>query len=195
MCFNEAGGFLPRRSERYRRKGGCADASMRPEDFSPGGSHHHAGMEHGQHHASMRPEDFSPGGVAPRFCACQASLGFNEAGGFLPRRTVEHKTVTKDISGASMRPEDFSPGGSQAARRGQRPGQPGFNEAGGFLPRRSHGGPGQPCQEQRRFNEAGGFLPRRSKSRGAVTTLEEQGFNEAGGFLPRRRSCSPGGAC
>ena len=81
----------------------------------------------------MRPGDFSPGN-SPSGCLRRASAGFNEAGGFLPRkpcsgppRTTRRLTCFNEAGGflprkhprgddqpqdlcASMRPGDFSPG-------------------------------------------------------------------------------------
>ena len=37
----------------------------------------------------MRPEDFSPGNPESAAGPRQESLGFNEAGGFLPRKLIE----------------------------------------------------------------------------------------------------------
>ena len=62
-CFNEAGGFLPRK--RVARHGyvvrNCISASMRPGDFSPGNMIENESMSNRL--ASMRPGDFSPGNV------------------------------------------------------------------------------------------------------------------------------------
>ena len=61
----------------------------------------------------MRPGDFSPGNLdSTPVLQYPGETGFNEAGGFLPR-----KPTLRD------------PGE-------QRPQQTGFNEAGGFLPRK-----------------------------------------------------------
>ena len=59
----------------------------------------------------MRPGDFSPGNVPPHLHHPLARLGFNEAGGFLPRKQV-------------------------AAIGTWYLGSESFNEAGGFLPRK-----------------------------------------------------------
>ena len=62
--------------------------------------------------ASMRPEDFSPGNIDSEhdLMDLEVSGGFNEAGGFLPRKQT-WCGVTGCVNGAaSMRPEDFSPG-------------------------------------------------------------------------------------
>ena len=62
-CFNEAGGFLPRKLDEDEQ------AVMAPAE------------------ASMRPEDFSPGNTIAIDASRGASLtSFNEAGGFLPRK-------------------------------------------------------------------------------------------------------------
>ena len=89
-CFNEAGGFLPRKRRRMQVVGIVLGASMRPGDFSPGnrgvGS---AGRDRHQA-ASMRPGDFSPGN--------------------------RHQRDRHDRHGrpeASMRPGDFSPGNTK----------------------------------------------------------------------------------
>ena len=44
-------------------------------------------------------------------CFLAARAGFNEAGGFLPRRTRAGCRTFGPAIPASMRPEDFSPGG------------------------------------------------------------------------------------
>ena len=119
--FNEAGGFLPRKP----RPHGCAHlrpalarASMRPGDFSPGNrQRQHRGVEQ-QAGASMRPGDFSPGNSrSPTSAACHHA-GFNEAGGFLPRKPRgapgDH---SRNRAQASMRPGDFSPGNPRAPGR------------------------------------------------------------------------------
>ena len=60
----------------------------------------------------MRPEDFSPGnvGVAARERPRDLVRGFNEAGGFLPRKRRQPGEAKGSAGVASMRPEDFSPG-------------------------------------------------------------------------------------
>ena len=82
----------------------------------------------------MRPGDFSPGNVDLEFARLDHALGFNEAGGFLPRkrsiRSVPDSGLQRSFNeaggflprkhglmgsyytttGASMRPGDFSPG-------------------------------------------------------------------------------------
>ena len=63
----------------------------------------------------MRPGDFSPGNAMPSPAACTpATAGFNEAGGFLPRKLATWPSTPT----ASCRSS--------------------FNEAGGFLPRKHH---------------------------------------------------------
>ena len=60
----------------------------------------------------MRPEDFSPGNAVGPRVGCSRERGFNEAGGFLPRKPglmIRDKDRVWR-SDASMRPEDFSPG-------------------------------------------------------------------------------------
>ena len=59
----------------------------------------------------MRPGDFSPGNgrlVLPRLPSTRE--GFNEAGGFLPRKLVHGPPKRIEHVYASMRPGDFSPG-------------------------------------------------------------------------------------
>ena len=84
----------------------------------------------------MRPEDFSPGNASPSACPGRCAAGFNEAGGFLPRKlggeSVTHVVVA-----------------------------PRFNEAGGFLPRKRPAGGFSREGDTPCFNEAGGFLPRK----------------------------------
>ena len=172
-----------------RSLGGNPDASMRPEDFSPGGASDIASRVMPVRPASMRPEDFSPGGNDNMPIPIAILPSFNEAGGFLPRRSPH-------------------PGDGCPSRRS------GFNEAGGFLPRRRKQDIYRVDQLTSGFNEAGGFLPRRNR-RAAVGPLQPDPasmrpedfspgghgarshyarrarcFNEAGGFLPRRISSS-----
>ena len=88
----------------------------------------------------MRPEDFSPGNGARDHTAVERIPGFNEAGGFLPRkleRTLARRDGRRErfneaggflprkpevvegavggVHAASMRPEDFSPGNTTCA--------------------------------------------------------------------------------
>ena len=111
------------------------NASMRPEDFSPGNPRGAGGRRRPFFAASMRPEDFSPGnrsrpraapdrtspcfneagGFLPRKPTCcptawSSFCGFNEAGGFLPRKLPRRPVPERRRRRASMRPEDFSPG-------------------------------------------------------------------------------------
>ena len=65
-------------------------ASMRPEDFSPGNPDTDQSSSMSTDGASMRPEDFSPGNTHRNPLQPPASPGFNEAGGFLPRK---HRTT------------------------------------------------------------------------------------------------------
>ena len=59
----------------------------------------------------MRPEDFSPGNAAGAAGArLRSAAGFNEAGGFLPRKPAGDHPRRPPHERASMRPEDFSPG-------------------------------------------------------------------------------------
>ena len=139
---------------------------MRPGDFSPGNFHV------SQHIAYTNLEGFNEaGGFLPRkrgggnwSSRSRTRWSFNEAGGFLPRKHGPSPPPPPDPT-ASMRPGDFSPGNPQ--RRALR------------AQRRYH---------ERRFNEAGGFLPRKPpETRRLATTLAfPMGFNEAGGFLPRK---------
>ena len=143
--FNEAGGFLPRKLRAVRgRHPPVAHASMRPGDFSPGNSIEIAAISENIHRASMRPGDFSPGNWAarrvssPTRCslasmrpgdfspgnagadACDrthAHAGFNEAGGFLPRKQILRPDTRSDRAAASMRPGDFSPGNAASVAR------------------------------------------------------------------------------
>ena len=65
-------------------------ASMRPGDFSPGNFHHVLVDFCYAFRASMRPGDFSPGNtVSSRQTILVDCQGFNEAGGFLPRKLRE----------------------------------------------------------------------------------------------------------
>ena len=64
-------------------------ASMRPGDFSPGNvlaPLHDVSLGPGG--ASMRPGDFSPGNFTVETIIVSRHQGFNEAGGFLPRKHV-----------------------------------------------------------------------------------------------------------
>ena len=88
--FNEAGGFLPRKQHvllaarpRHPRA-----ASMRPGDFSPGNLPTIKYLKRFWEMASMRPGDFSPGNsqISSSDHGCGSERGFNEAGGFLPRK-------------------------------------------------------------------------------------------------------------
>ena len=65
--------------------------------------------------------------------------GFNEAGGFLPRKPGRREVGRGGQAAASMRPEDFSPGNQRHDRRADRAADARFNEAGGFLPRKRGG--------------------------------------------------------
>ena len=113
-CFNEAGGFLPRKlavAEVVGVAPGHALASMRPGDFSPGNPRH----------GRVRS-------TAYRKC-------FNEAGGFLPRKRGRRRAQPRRLRHASMcrgisPPETGVFGAVGVASL------PGFNEAGGFLPRK-----------------------------------------------------------
>ena len=89
----------------------CACASMRPEDFSPGNAGQGCSDPDLLQEASMRPEDFSPGNISGTHTIQRYRNGFNEAGGFLPRK---HQTASQP----ALRIEES------------------FNEAGGFLPRK-----------------------------------------------------------
>ena len=95
----------------------------------------------------MRPEDFSPGNSTTRRRRGAAATGFNEAGGFLPRKLQRSAPIPARSNSASMRPEDFSPGNISphyaALSR-----NPSFNEAGGFLPRK------RAAMRRRRSNSA-----------------------------------------
>ena len=63
-CFNEAGGFLPRKRPAAGRRARCPGrASMRPGDFSPGNMSTSAVYHQARDEASMRPGDFSPGNL------------------------------------------------------------------------------------------------------------------------------------
>ena len=83
---------------------------MRPEDFSPGNTVTVFVVSMPAGYASMRPEDFSPG----NYCSMEENMiersGFNEAGGFLPRKPEAGLRFVHLVQSASMRPEDFSPG-------------------------------------------------------------------------------------
>ena len=58
---------------------------MRPGDFSPGNLRRRRGRRLAGR-ASMRPGDFSPGNLPASRGYYVANCGFNEAGGFLPRK-------------------------------------------------------------------------------------------------------------
>ena len=156
----------------------------------------------------MRPGDFSPGNTSSAFASTRPSRGFNEAGGFLPRKRYSSR---RPITGSADRFNEaggFLPRKQPAAVRDAARSAPGFNEAGGFLPRKHPHGlpagdhrrasmrpgdfspgnpsvPGPACAAAGRFNEAGGFLPRKHLTIDS-TTISVTGFNEAGGFLPRK---------
>ena len=84
---------------------------MRPEDFSPGNKSTMLTWLDSGIIASMRPEDFSPGNRIRNGNVDSSHQGFNEAGGFLPRKLdVPMRAMLWLHHGASMRPEDFSPG-------------------------------------------------------------------------------------
>ena len=84
---------------------------MRPEDFSPGnwGAVLPCQIRHGHGFNEA-------GGFLPRKRSALSedffgtARGFNEAGGFLPRKRLPIVSVQPQESMASMRPEDFSPG-------------------------------------------------------------------------------------
>ena len=116
-CFNEAGGFLPRK--RALAAAALADqrqASMRPGDFSPGNSRRCPGCRRAPAARCFN----EAGGFLPRKPRRRAAasalsgrgrLGFNEAGGFLPRKPGGRERPLSDAgAAASMRPGDFSPG-------------------------------------------------------------------------------------
>ena len=86
--------------------------------------------------ASMRPEDFSPGNSAASSHPLPGAPGFNEAGGFLPRKPGVCHIPTNPNALASMRPEDFSPGNAAGLSSVRASCTLRFNEAGGFLPRK-----------------------------------------------------------
>ena len=87
-------------------------------------------------------------------------VGFNEAGGFLPRKLLGRRQPDQPQERASMRPEDFSPGNLDAGgyqtldveRASMRPED--------FSPGNPAPRPA-PARSASRFNEAGGFLPRK----------------------------------
>ena len=86
-CFNEAGGFLPRKHDlEILVRSVRIAASMRPGDFSPGNPSELRAALRAERKASMRPGDFSPG-----------NEGVEGAG-------------RHGHPDASMRPGDFSPG-------------------------------------------------------------------------------------
>ena len=91
---------------------------------------------------------------------------FNEAGGFLPRKPARRSPMlamrTHSVR-ASMRPGDFSPGNVRCPSP-RRHRSPRFNEAGGFLPRKPPRGRPRARTGLRCFNEAGGFLPRKHEA-------------------------------
>ena len=97
--FNEAGGFLPRKhSARHYLAAPSIQASMRPGDFSPGNVDEMASFMR-RRAASMRPGDFSPGNVETlagllRECGLMC---FNEAGGFLPRKHIELRPLNERL--------------------------------------------------------------------------------------------------
>ena len=115
ISFNEAGGFLPRKLDSTRAyMTFLRTASMRPGDFSPGNVTNEAPLSRELNLASMRPGDFSPGNTCETSHAHGSSIGasmrpgdfspgnslsdlatylilskgFNEAGGFLPRKPL-----------------------------------------------------------------------------------------------------------
>ena len=100
----------------------------------------------------MRPGDFSPGNLWINARRDPANLpsGFNEAGGFLPRKLMRTRT-SPEIAARSAR----------------------FNEAGGFLPRKLAAA-GLTLALILCFNEAGGFLPR--KRGGGTRTRNVRGM-------------------
>ena len=141
-CFNEAGGFLPRKPTTIMIWVDVPSdsASMRPGDFSPGNIVGELGRQPRAFlDASMRPGDFSPGNRLrlDEGAQRQPVPCFNEAGGFLPRKLVTPAREVYLATGASMRPGDFSPGNTTEPRKSMSK----SNELG--------------------FNEAGGFLPRK----------------------------------
>ena len=164
----------------------------------------------------MRPGDFSPGNMV-RTGLSQSALrkGFNEAGGFLPRKHGSSECSTRPNSTtASMRPGDFSPGndGSETlldrlaaeidlTPASMRPGDfsPG-NLRRRFHPGRSHQAsmrpgdfsPGNPRRRvisdarTRASMRPGDFSPGNAKQKDNQTRPSR--FNEAGGFLPRKHA-------
>ena len=110
--------------------------------------------------ASMRPGDFSPGNTLT-FSPSFESIGFNEAGGFLPRKRERH-------AARCTRPQAVT----------------GFNEAGGFLPRKRQRLPARIPIRARCFNEAGGFLPRKLDQASRAAPAERHASMRPGDFSP-----------
>ena len=136
---------------------------MRPGDFSPGNEDVKKKNTLTAASASMRPGDFSPGNRerdGGRRALSQRT-GFNEAGGFLPRKPAERTRQDHVGVCASMRPGDFSPGNLRrriSCARSYRSAsmRPGDFSPGNSLP------VGRP-RPTTCFNEAGGFLPRKPR--------------------------------
>ena len=148
-CFNEAGGFLPRKPTSECSQHQTQSASMRPGDFSPGNTHPTMPLPAPATPASMRPGDFSPGNLSQSSVDSPAPhLCFNEAGGFLPRKHIGRRLRELADRHASMRPGDFSPGNVIRRPRSPWAAATGFNEAGGFLPRKLRLLSGVVCGEE-----------------------------------------------
>ena len=159
---------------------------MRPGDFSPGNRHRGAGA--GRPAAGGFNE---AGGFLPRKHGAHRrgrfrTAGFNEAGGFLPRKPVgdgDHVGRRRRCA-ASMRPGDFSPGNARSWKEPSA--TTSFNEAGGFLPRKPEDRSvvGHLCSTA--SMRPGDFSPG-NPARWCGRRRSGTCFNEAGGFLPRKR--------
>ena len=92
--FNEAGGFLPRKQ--YRRHGRPPFPRSRFNEaggFLPRKREYKPEHKDKYPQASMRPEDFSPGNVGIERGSTSSTTRFNEAGGFLPRKRCARASI------------------------------------------------------------------------------------------------------
>ncbi len=160
--FNEAGAFPPRK---------CGDgraplcvyryhASMRPGRFHPGNVRA-CWISCSVSHASMRPGRFHPGNHCPTGHPGTASIGFNEAGAFPPRKSLPEYREQLFAEASFNEAGAFPPRKFQGKRLAQQ-GQEGAS----MRPGRFH--PGNACCpwlaliRRSCFNEAGAFPPRKS---------------------------------
>ena len=97
---------------------------MRPEDFSPGNVKSTRQVRLATHSGFNEAGGFLPRKRRHRRTVAFRSYRFNEAGGFLPRKQLADGAVTGAKLAASMRPEDFSPGNAAEEDRQRQPPSP-----------------------------------------------------------------------